>query len=144
MVKVNLAAAPEPLEFYPWDVMLQQGFHWMDKYGDAHWIPDMDVSYLYNALRFAKMACHGVSNGWWDFAMMLNGQMATEMAMNTAERYNGYDVPLVKGLMNAIAKREGLIKPFQRWELEGDDWTMFMESEGMNHMAVIQALTGGK
>ena len=144
MVKVNLAAAPEPLEFYPWDVMLQQGFHWMDKYGDAHWIPDMDERYLHNALRFAKMACHGVSNGWWDFAMMLNGEMATEMAMSTAERYDEYDVPLVKGLMNAIADKIEKPKAFEQWELEGNDWTMYMESEGMNHMAVIQALTGGR
>lgn len=111
----------------------------MDKYGHAHWIPDMDNKYLHNALRYAVAACRRKSNAWWDFASLLRGEMAINQAERTAMRYDELDVPLVKGLRNEIARRRHEQPPFEQWELEGYVWDMYMEDRGMDHYAVLDA-----
>lgn len=128
----------EPLENYPWPIMLNQGYHWMDKFGDAHWIEDMETDYLRNAIRFAERACRQVSNRWWRFAFILNGEMAIDEAERIAMRYDEYDVPLVKGLARELARREGEELFLEDWELEGH----FDPAEwgGYEHMAFLEAI----
>lgn len=137
-VRVDFSSVKEPLETYPWPIMLNQGFHWMDKYGDAYWIPDMETDYLRNAIRFAESVCRSISNAWWRFAFSLRGEMAIDTAESIAMRYDEYDVPLVKGLARELGKREGNELLIEDWELEG--YVNWQELKGYEHMAVTEAL----
>lgn len=138
-VRVDFSSIKEPLDNYPWITMLNQGYHWMDKYGDAHWIQDMSTEYLENALRYAEAACRSVSNRWWRFAFMLNGEMAIDEAERTAMKYDEYDVPLVKGLAAELARRRGEDELLiEDWELEGH--YDVLEWQGYEHMVVTEAL----
>lgn len=106
-IRVNLKGIPyKELEAYPWETMLDQEYHWMDKYGNAHWIQDMDTDYLENALRFARRACRYLSSAWWDFAWHLNGEMATYHAEHMAMMYDEYRVPLVEALERELVRRQ--------------------------------------
>lgn len=106
MVRVNLKQVPERLENYPWEVMLDQEYHWMDQFGNAHWIADMETSYIRNALPFAYHACRALASAWWNFAMVLRGDIAQWTAESTAMRYDDYDVPLVRALREELQRRE--------------------------------------
>ena len=133
-LRVDFSSVKPELTNYPWEVMLEQGFHWMDKYGDAHWIDDMDESYLENALRFAMRACQLMSHDWWSFAMRLNGEMAMDSAEREADRFGEYDVPLVKGLRRALARKKGEEFWVNDWELEGDLMHMSLMAPGYDMM----------
>ncbi len=67
----------------------------------------MDTSYLENVLPFAKRACNGFASLWMQFAMTLGGEMAQDSADRIMGRYLEYDVPLIMGLENELAKRHG-------------------------------------
>jgi len=138
VIRVDFSHIPDELEAYPWRVMLQQGYHWMDKYGYAHWIPDMETSYLENALRFARHGCSAVARSWWWLAMRMNGEMAIDAAESYAMRYEEGDVPLIKGLENELARRAGESPPHSEWELS--DGRDFLEDQGYNHMDALQAM----
>ena len=135
MPTVNFSSIPDELPSYPWPIMLNQGYHWMDKYGMGHWIQDMSTGYLKNALHFAELACRQLSSAWWSFAFALNGEMAIAAAERYAMRYGEYDVPLVKGLEKELGIREGDERlDIGEWELEGH--YDFLEWQGYEAMAI--------
>lgn len=115
--------------------MLRQGYHWMDKYGEAHWIADMSTPYLENALKYATFACRSVANTWWSFSMVLNGEMASDEAVRYAEQYDELDVPLIKGLRNELARRRGEEVLYDVWELsDWGDLRYYLQDDGYRMM----------
>jgi len=131
-----------PLDYYPWDIMLRQGFHWMDRYGNAYWIEEMSTDYLQRALSVAKRGCRQVANLWWMFALGLNGEMAQDQAERTAMRYDEYDTPLVYGLEKELAKRQGLpvVDVEDDYYLSQDLLGAYLENAGYAHMAAVLAI----
>lgn len=137
-MKIDFTKVPQELDRYPWPIMLKQGYHWMDRYGEAHWIPDMSTSYLENALRFAKVACRGIANEWWNLAMIMNGEMAIDQAERYASRYDSCEMPLVRGLENELARRRGEEPPYDEWQLS--DPYDYLEDKGYDYMDFIRSL----
>lgn len=141
MPRVDFSTMPEPLVDYPWEVMLEQGFHWMDRYGEAHWIEDMSEAYLENALRYAQQACWGIASSWYRFAMALGGDMAVMSAESQAARFEDLDLPLVKGLKRALAIKRGEEYFVEDWELEGDwDFNAAERHAGYTMMGVYEVI----
>lgn len=119
-IRVDFSSIPneaDALVHYPWETMMEQGYHWMDRFGNAYWIRDMETSYLENALRFARHACRGMAYAWFLFAVSLNGEMAIDSAERYAGQYDDEDVPLIKGLRNELARRRGEDPPYGEYEL---------------------------
>ena len=143
MVRVdfsNLTPVEDILGYYPWEVMLQQGYHWMDRYGQAYWIEDMSENHLENALRFAQHACRVRANFFWRGAMMMNGEMAMDTMEGMAIRYEEYDVPLVKSLQKALHEKRGEYHNITYWDLTPDNFRYYLESEATVHIVAVSTL----
>lgn len=143
MVRVdfsNLTPVEDILGYYPWEVMLQQGYHWMDRYGQAYWIEDMSEDYLENALRFAQHACRVRANFFWRSAMMMNGDMAIDTMEGMAIRYEEYNVPLVKGLTKALCVKRDEPHGITYWDLMPDNIRYYLELEATAHIVAVSTL----
>ncbi len=138
MTRVDFSTIPEELERYPWPIMLNQGYHWMDKYGEGYWIEDMETSHLENCIPFAYSACSSMATLWMEFAITLGGEHAQDAADHIMDRYIDYDVPLIRGLENELARRNNHPLPHEHI---GGDGMSFLEAEGYRVMdAFLQPL----
>ncbi len=134
MPRVDFSTIPEEIEGYPWPIMLNQGYHWMDKYGTGYWIEDMTTSHLENAIPFVYSACNALATQWMEFAMSLHGVHAGDAADHMMQKYISYDVALIRGLENELARRNNHPLPH---DYIGSDGITFLEAEGYRVMEVF-------